>query len=93
MDPARRGVGQTLAEVRAMPAMPLIALLAYFEAVRTVPRHSRAHATDADLAWEPQHPRLGPLTGTWSIGHLLVEERQHGGQVALRRGMRRGLRT
>jgi uncharacterized damage-inducible protein DinB len=93
MDPASNGSGQTMEEVRAMPAMPFIDLMAYFEAVRTVTRRYLEHATDVDLAWEYQHSRLGPLTGTWIIGHLLVEESQHVGQVALLRGMMRGCGT
>jgi len=48
---------QTMEEVRSTPAIPLIDLMAYFEAVRTVTRHDLEHATDADLAWEYQHPR------------------------------------
>ena len=93
MDPASNGFGQTMEEVRAMPAIPLIDLMVYFEAVRTLTRHYLEHATDADLAWEYQHPHLGPLTGTWIVGHLLVEESQHVGQVALLRGMMRGFGT
>ena len=93
MDPASHGSGQTMEEVRTMPALPLLDVRAYVEAVRTVTRHYLAHATDADLAWAYQHPRLGPLTGTWIVGHLLVEASQHVGQVALLRGMMRGCGT
>lgn len=91
MDPASTGFGQTMEEVRAMPDIPLTDLMAYFDAVRAVTRHHLAHATDADLAQEYQHPLLGPLTGTWIVGHILVEESQHVGQVALLRGMMRGV--
>lgn len=91
MDPVSNGVGHTTDEVRAMPDISLTDLMAYFDAVRAVTRHYLAHATDADLAQEYQHPRLGPLTGTWIVGHILVEESQHVGQVALLRGMMRGV--
>ena len=89
MDPVSVGVGHTMEEIRAMPDLPLTDLLAYFDAVRAVTRHYLAHATDAELAREYQHPRLGSVTGTWIVGHILVEESQHVGQVALLRGMMR----
>jgi hypothetical protein len=90
MDPASNGVGHTMEEVRAMPDIPLTDLMAYFDAVRAVTRRYLDQATDADLAQE-YHARLGPRTGTWIIGHILVEESQHVGQVALLRGMIRGV--
>ena len=90
MDPASNGVGHTMEEVRAMPDIPLADLRAYFDAVRAVTRRYLEQATDADLAQE-YHARLGPRTGTWIIGHILVEESQHVGQVALLRGMMRGV--
>jgi hypothetical protein len=65
--------------------------MAYFDAVRAVTRYYLAHATDVDLAQEYQHPRLGSIKGTWIVGHILVEESQHVGQVALLRGMMRGV--
>jgi len=93
MDPASNGVGQTMEEVRAMPELPLTDLLAYFGAVRAVTRQYLAQATDADLSREYPRPRGGTVTGSWVLGHLLVEESQHLGQVALLRGMIRGLGT
>jgi hypothetical protein len=90
MDPASNGFGQTMEDVRAMPEIALTDLMAYFEAVRVVTRHYLAHATEADLVREYPHPRR-PRTGTWIVGHLLVEESQHVGQVALLRGMIRGV--
>jgi uncharacterized damage-inducible protein DinB len=91
MDPTSSGAGQTMEEVRAMPEIPLTDLMAYFDAVRAVTRHYLAQATEADLVQEYPHPRLGSRTGAWIIGHILVEESQHVGQVALLRGMMRGL--
>ena len=91
MDPTSNGNGQTMEEVRAMPEIPLTDLLAYFDAVRAVTRQYLEQATDADLAQEYPSPRLGPRTGIWIVGHILVEESQHVGQVALLRGMMRGL--
>jgi uncharacterized damage-inducible protein DinB len=91
MDPTSSGSGQTMEEVRAMPEIPLTSLLAYFDAVRAVTCHYLEQATDADLAQEYPHPRLGSRTGIWIVGHILVEESQHLGQVALLRGMMRGV--
>ena len=91
MDPTSGGAGQTMEEVRAMPAIPLPDLLAYFDAVRAVTRHYLEQATEAELAQEYPPPRVGPRTGTWIVGHILVEARQHTGQVALLRGMMRGM--
>jgi uncharacterized damage-inducible protein DinB len=90
MDPVSAGNGQTIEEVRAMPEISLTDLMAYFEAVRAVTRRYLAQATDADLAQEYPGGRM-PRTGTWIIGHLLVEESQHVGQVALLRSMMRGV--
>ena len=91
MDPMDSGAGQTMEEVRAMPEIPLPDQMAYFDAVRAVTRHYLAQAAEADLAQEYPHPRLGPRTGAWIVGHILVEESQHVGQVALLRGMMRGM--
>jgi uncharacterized damage-inducible protein DinB len=91
MDPTSGGAGQTMEEVRTMPEIPLPDLMAYFDAVRAVTRHYLEQATEADLAQEYPHPRVGPRTGTWIVGHILVEESQHTGQVALLRGMMRGM--
>lgn len=91
MNPEAHGGGQTMEDVRAMPDIPLTDLMAYFEAVRAVTRHYLEQATDADLSREYHHPRLGVVTGAWIVGHVLVEESQHAGQVALIRGMMRGL--
>jgi hypothetical protein len=90
MDPESHGLGQTMEDVRAMPDIPLTDLMAYFEAVRAVTRQYFEQAIDADLLREYHHPRLGVITGTWIVGHLLSEESQHTGQVALIRGMMRG---
>jgi uncharacterized damage-inducible protein DinB len=91
MDPTSGGNGQTMEEVRAMPALPLTDLLAYFAAVRAVTRQYLERATEADLSRENPRSRGGVVTGSWIVGHLLVEESQHLGQVALLRGMMRGL--
>jgi len=72
-----------------MPDIPLTDLMAYFDAVRTFARQYFDQATNEDLDRTYEHPRLGTVTGTWVVGHLLIEEAQHAGQVALIRGMMR----
>ena len=89
MDTESAGAGQTIEEVRAMPDISLTDLMAYFDAVRALTRQYFDQATDQDLARTFQHPKLGTITGTWIVGHLLIEEAQHTGQVALIRGMMR----
>ena len=91
MDPESNGFRQTIEEVRAMPDIPLTDLMVYFEAVRAVTRQFLERATDADLSREYPTSRGGMVTGSWILGHILVEESQHLGQVALLRGMIRGL--
>jgi uncharacterized damage-inducible protein DinB len=91
MDPTSTGNRQTIEEVRAMPEISLTDLLAYFNAVRAVTRQYLEQATDADLSQECPHPRGGTVPVSWVLGHILVEESQHLGQVALLRGMMRGL--
>ena len=90
MSPESSGGGQTMEEVWAMPDIPLADLMAYFKAVRAKTRQYLDQVTDADLLKEHRHPRLGLVKGIWIIGHLLVEQSQHTGQVALIRGMIRG---
>ena len=73
-----------------MPEAPLSDLVAYFNAVRVVTRQCLDQATDNDLSRVYQH-RGRDRSGSWIWGHILVEESQHTGQVAMIRGMMRGL--
>ena len=90
MDPESTGSGHTSEDVRAMPEIPLGDLMAYFEAVRAVMRQYLDQATEADLS-RTYDNRGRDRSGTWIVGHILVEESQHTGQVAMIRGMLRGL--
>jgi len=87
MDTESVGAGQTLEQVRAMPDVSLSDLMLYFDAVRALTRQYFDQVTDEDLSRTYEHPKLGTVTGKWVVGHLLVEEAQHTGQVALIRGM------
>ncbi len=90
MDPESTGSGDTSEDLRAMPEIPLNDLMAYFDAVRLVTREYLDQATDNDLSQVYQN-RGRNRSGTWILGHILVEESQHTGQVAMIRGMMRGL--
>ncbi len=76
MDPEGTGSGHASEDVRAMPEIPLSDLMAYFEAVRLVTRRYLDQATDNDLS-RVYHYRGGDRSGTWILGHILVEESQH----------------
>jgi len=65
-------------------------LLDYFDAVRESTLAYLEQMTPAKLAATYEHPRLGSITGAWILGHLLVEESQHLGQIVYIRGMIRG---
>ena len=90
MDSESLGFGHSMEDVRAIPDIPLSDLVAYFDAVREVTYRYLDQATDADLLKEYASPHRGTVKGTWILGHILVEESQHVGQVALIRGMMRG---
>jgi uncharacterized damage-inducible protein DinB len=93
MDAEAHGFGETPDQVRAKPDLAISDLLAYFEAVRQSTLEYLARMTLADLAATYTHPRRSGITGAWILGHILVEESQHLGQVAYIRGMIRGLNS
>ncbi len=65
-------------------------LLNYFDAVRQSTLTHLERMTPEQLETTYPHPRLKGITGAWILGHILVEESQHLGQVAYIRGMIRG---
>ncbi len=73
-----------------MPEIPLSDLTACSGVVRLVTRRYQGQATDNDLS-RAYHHRDGNPSGTWILGHILVEENQDMGQVAIIRGIMRGL--
>ncbi|MDA1297186.1 MAG: DinB family protein [Chloroflexi bacterium] len=90
MDPESNGAGQSIEEVKSMPQIPVPDLLEYFDAVRARTNAYLDKLTDGELEREYQHPRFGVVTGSWIVGHIIVEESQHTGQVAFIRGMTHG---
>jgi len=90
MSKEAHGYGETEAKVRAMPEVAMSDLLVYFDAVRQSTLAYLEQMTSADIEASYAHPRLTGITGSWILGHILVEESQHLGQVAYIRGMIRG---
>lgn len=90
IDTEDRGAGQTIEQVLAMPHIGIADLLEYFDAVRAQTSQLISGLAESQLAREMEHPRFGKITGRWIIGHIVVEESQHVGQVAFIRGMLHG---
>ena len=84
------GYGETENQVRAMPDVAMSDILAYFNSVRQSTLTHLAQMTPADLEARYSHPRRSGIRGDWILGHILVEEGQHLGQVGYIRGMIRG---
>ena len=93
MSEEAHGYGDTEAEVRAIPEVEMSDMLTYFDAVRQSTLAHLEQMTSADMEATYDHPRRTGITGSWIMGHILVEESQHLGQVAYIRGMIRGLNT
>jgi uncharacterized damage-inducible protein DinB len=91
MSEEAHGYGETEAQVWAMPDVAMSNLLAYFDAMRQSTLAHLEQMTSADIEATYAHPRRAGITGAWILGHILVEESQHLGQVAYIRGMIRGL--
>ena len=85
------GGGWTIQQVTAMPDVSMELLLEYFSAVRDRTMAEFEKSTDADMArvYEPYPERKITGAGIW--GHVIVEESRHLGEIALIRGMQRGL--
>jgi hypothetical protein len=73
-----------------MPDVSMSDILAYYDAVRQSTMAHLDMMTPADVEATYTHPKRKGLTGAWILGHILVEESQHLGQVAYIRGMFRG---
>ena len=84
------GYGETMEQVRAMPDLAMFELLAYFDAVRKSTLAHLERMTPEQLGATYPHSRLKGITGAWILGHILVEESQHLGQVAFIRGVIHG---
>ena len=90
MSEEAHGYGDTEAEVRAIPDVEMSDMLTYFDAMRQSTLAHLEQMTSTDMEATYDHPRRTGITGSWILGHILVEESQHLGQVAYIRGMIRG---
>ena len=86
------GAGDTAEDVAGFPHLAIEDLLEYFDAVRVKTLEVLESLTPQDLA-QTRHRERGdaPPTVAWVMGHVLIEQGQHLGQVAYLRGMLRGL--
>jgi uncharacterized damage-inducible protein DinB len=84
------GYGQSSDDVRAMPDVSMPDLVQYYEDVRSAAFKVIDGTNDEDM--DNVFTRGGrSVTWSWILGHVLVEESQHLGQVAFARGLIRGL--
>ncbi len=84
------GWSQKLDEIREFPSIDVKLLISYYDAVRSAAFDVIDAMSEADGDNEIDRGR-GPITWNWILGHVIVEESQHLGQIALIRGMIRGL--
>jgi uncharacterized damage-inducible protein DinB len=74
-----------------MPKMEMEKLLNYYNEERVEIFKVIENLNSEDLKNSYSSPSRGKVTGKWILGHVIVEESQHLGQMAYIRGMIRGL--
>ena len=85
------GTGYTSEQVAGFPKFDLDEMLVYYTAVReSTLRYIDGIAHD-DLDRMPDTQRRPDYTIADMLGHLIVEQSQHMGQIAYLRGMQRGM--
>lgn len=84
------GAGDSLDTVRAMPDVAIETVITYYDAVREAALNVLSHLSEENFDKELK-TSSGIRTLRWALGHLLVEESQHLGQIRYVRGMIRGL--
>ncbi len=92
MDQDDYGREDTAEKMRAMPKTDINEMMDYYREAREVTLDHLDQMPIEDLDKKFYHPRRKiAVTGAWVLGHILVEEAQHLGQIAYLRGMMRGL--
>ena len=92
MDPDDYGREDDAMKMRAMPKTDINEMMDYYREARKVTLTHLDQMPAEDLDKTFYHPRRKvAVTGAWVLGHILVEEAQHLGQIAYIRGMMRGL--
>ena len=84
------GYGQSADDVRAMPDVNMSDLVQYYDSVRSAAFKVIDATNDEDMDNEFTRGSRS-VTWSWILGHVIVEESQHLGQVAFVRGLIRGL--
>ncbi len=86
------GRQDTAEMMRAMPKTDINVMMEYYCAARKATLAHLDAMTPEDLDKTYFHPRRQiKVTGAWVLGHIIVEESQHLGQIAYLRGLMRGL--
>jgi uncharacterized damage-inducible protein DinB len=84
------GYSDTMDAVRSLPKVSTSVLVDYYDVVREAAFGIIDGMSEDDVSNEIDRGR-GPITWGWILGHVMVEESQHLGQIAFIRGMIRGL--
>ena len=82
--------GETDDEAPSLPVVDVGVVIDYYDAVRAAAFEVIDDMTDEDLSQSFTRGNRS-VTWSWILGHVLVEEAQHLGQVGFIRGMIRGL--
>ncbi len=86
------GSGTSTEDVAEFPVLPMDEVLEYFDAVRARTLEVLDSLTEEDLSRTRHRDRVDlPPTVAWVMGHVLIEQGQHLGQVAYLRGILRGI--
>ena len=97
LEESDHGNGDTIEKVRKMPNMKIEDLKKYFDEVRekTVDFITNIPPKKLTQIYPVKNSSIKmkshKYTGIWILGHLLVEESQHLGQIAYLRGIIKGL--
>ncbi|MBT3941428.1 MAG: DinB family protein [Chloroflexi bacterium] len=87
----RSGAGDSAELVSEFPKLEMADILDYADAVRAQSLKNLDAVTAEQLSETREGARGEPPTIAWVLGHVLVEQSQHLGQVAYLRGIMRGL--
>jgi uncharacterized damage-inducible protein DinB len=85
------GTGYTAEQVADFPAFDLSEMLTYYDAVRESTLDYFDGISREDLDKTPHPERRPGYTIAAMLGHIIVEQSMHTGQIAYLRGMQRGL--
>ncbi len=90
-DESDYGKGYNKQDLATLPRMDKDEIMKFYEEQRSESITVIKNLNDEDLAKEYKRLTGELKSGYWILGHVLVEESQHLGQIAYIRGMMRGL--